>query len=155
MATIIDGKAFSANLRGEIARQVAVLKQTHSITPGLAVVLVGEDPASVIYTRNKEKAAAKVGIAGTLHRLAADVSEAALLEQVGALNADDSVDGLLVQLPLPGKDLDADEVVRTIDPAKDVDGLHPVNVAALWRGEKGLVPCTPAGRRAAISLAIC
>ncbi len=112
--------------------------------PGLDVVLVGSDPASVVYTRNKKKAAAEVGIRGALHELPADIGEEALLEFVAALNERDDVDGILVQLPLPGG-LDPDRVLDTIDPQKDVDGLHPINAGLLSAGRPALTPCTPRG----------
>lgn len=142
-ATLIDGKATSQTIRDEIQTQVTALK-AHGIAPGLAVVLVGEDPASQVYVRNKDRAAQNVGIRAETHRLPATTTQAELLALVDALNADQAVHGILVQLPLP-KGLDEMEVVRRIDPAKDVDGLHPANVAALVMGEPGLFPCTPAG----------
>ncbi len=144
VARLIDGKALAAQLRAGVAEDAARFRERHHRAAGLHVVLVGEDPASVIYTRNKEKAAAKVGIAGQLHRLPEDVSEAALLEQVGALNADDAVDGLLVQLPLPDH-IDPNRVVDAISPSKDVDGFHPMNTGLLSTGRPGLVACTPRG----------
>ncbi len=140
----IDGKALAKQLRAAVAKDAADFTERHGRPPGLHVVLVGEDPASVIYTRNKEKAAAKVGIAGKLHKLPIDVSEAALLEQVAALNAEESVDGLLVQLPLPDH-IDPDRVVDAISPSKDVDGFHPMNTGLLSTGRPGLVACTPRG----------
>ena len=142
-ATLIDGKATSQALRDEIQNEVTGLK-TRGISPGLAVVLVGEDPASQVYVRNKDRAAQNVGIRAETHRLPATTTQSELLALVDALNADKAVHGILVQLPLP-KGLDEMEVVRRIDPAKDVDGLHPANVAALVMGEPGLFPCTPAG----------
>ena len=142
-ATLIDGKATSKALRDEIQNEVTGLK-TRGISPGLAVVLVGEDPASQVYVRNKDRAAQNVGIRAETHRLPATTTQSELLALVDALNADKAVHGILVQLPLP-KGLDEMEVVRRIDPAKDVDGLHPANVAALVMGEPGLFPCTPAG----------
>ena len=142
-ATLIDGKATSQALRDEIKNEVTGLK-TRGISPGLAVVLVGEDPASQVYVRNKDRAAQNVGIRAETHRLPATTTQSELLALVDALNADKAVHGILVQLPLP-KGLDEMEVVRRIDPAKDVDGLHPANVAALVMGEPGLFPCTPAG----------
>lgn len=142
-ASLIDGKATSAKLREQVAVQVSEL-QKKGITPGLSVVLVGDDAASQVYVRNKDRAAQAVGIAAQTHRLSAETTQAELLELVRKLNADACVHGILVQLPLPGN-LDEAEVVRSIDPLKDVDGLHPANVAALVMGEPGLVPCTPAG----------
>lgn len=137
---IIDGKAVAASLRAEIALRVASL----GFTPGLVVVLVGEDPASAVYVRNKDRAANQVGIAARTMRLPADTSEAALLSLIASLNADPDVDGILVQLPLPAQ-ISAAAVIAAIDPAKDVDGFHPENVAALALGAPLLVPCTPAG----------
>jgi len=144
VAQLIDGKKAAAALRERVARDVAAFTETYGRPPGLDVVLVGEDPASQIYTRNKEKAAAKAGIRGKLHKLPADVSEAALLEHVAGLNADDAVDGLLVQLPLPDH-IDDNKVVDAIDASKDVDGFHPTNTGMLSIGRPGLVPCTPRG----------
>jgi methylenetetrahydrofolate dehydrogenase (NADP+)/methenyltetrahydrofolate cyclohydrolase len=139
-ATLIDGKAVAATLRTALAERVAALP----FRPGLAVVLVGDDPASAVYVRNKDRAAASVGIAARTIRLPADTAQAALLAQVAALNADAAVDGILVQLPLP-RHLDARAIIAAIDPAKDVDGLHPVNAGRLADGEPALVPCTPLG----------
>jgi methylenetetrahydrofolate dehydrogenase (NADP+)/methenyltetrahydrofolate cyclohydrolase len=139
-AALIDGKAVAAALRAALAQRVAALP----FQPGLAVVLVGDDPASAVYVRNKDRAAASVGIAARTIRLPADTAQAALLAQVAALNADPAVDGILVQLPLPAQ-LDARAVIAAIDPGKDVDGLHPVNAGRLADGDPGLVPCTPLG----------
>jgi methylenetetrahydrofolate dehydrogenase (NADP+)/methenyltetrahydrofolate cyclohydrolase len=139
-ATLIDGKAVAATLRGALAARVAAL----GFRPGLAVVLVGDDPASAVYVRNKDRAAASVDIAAQTIRLPADTAQAALLARVAALNADPGVDGILVQLPLP-RHLDARAVIAAIDPAKDVDGLHPVNAGRLADGDPALVPCTPLG----------
>jgi methylenetetrahydrofolate dehydrogenase (NADP+)/methenyltetrahydrofolate cyclohydrolase len=139
-ATLIDGKAVAAGLRTALAEWVAALP----FRPGLAVVLVGDDPASAVYVRNKDRAAASVGIAARTIRLPADTAQAALLAQVAALNADAAVDGILVQLPLP-KHLDSRAIIAAIDPAKDVDGLHPVNAGRLADGDPALVPCTPLG----------
>jgi len=144
VARIIDGKALAATTRARVAEEAAAFTREHGRAPGLEVVLVGEDPASVVYTRNKEKAAAEVGIRGALHRLPASASQRELLEFVARLNADDAVDGVLVQLPLP-KGLDADAILDAIDPAKDVDGFHPLNAGLLAVGRGGLVPCTPKG----------
>jgi methylenetetrahydrofolate dehydrogenase (NADP+)/methenyltetrahydrofolate cyclohydrolase len=144
VARIIDGKALAAATRARIADEAAAFDREHGRAPGLEVVLVGDDAASVVYTRNKEKAAAEVGIRGALHRLPTSTSQRELLEFVASLNADDAVDGILVQLPLP-KGLDADAVLDAIDPAKDVDGFHPLNAGMLAVGRAGLVPCTPKG----------
>jgi methylenetetrahydrofolate dehydrogenase (NADP+)/methenyltetrahydrofolate cyclohydrolase len=143
-ARLIDGKAIAAALRERVAKEVTAFKSRHGRPPGIHVVLVGEDPASVVYTRNKEKAAALAGLDGKLHRLPAEVSEASLLEQVTALNADDRVDGILVQLPLPGH-IEPQRILDAIDPQKDVDGLHPLNAGLLAMNRPGLVPCTPRG----------
>ncbi|WP_371059794.1 bifunctional methylenetetrahydrofolate dehydrogenase/methenyltetrahydrofolate cyclohydrolase FolD [Rhodosalinus sp. 5P4] len=143
-ATIIDGKAFAARIRGEVAEHVARLKEAHSITPGLAVVLVGEDPASQVYVRNKHAQTLEAGMESFEHRLPADTPEADLLDLVARLNADPAVHGILVQLPLPGH-VDAEKVINAIDPAKDVDGFHISNVGLLGTGQKAMVPCTPLG----------
>ncbi|MGB4100822.1 MAG: bifunctional methylenetetrahydrofolate dehydrogenase/methenyltetrahydrofolate cyclohydrolase FolD [Alphaproteobacteria bacterium] len=143
-ASIIDGKAYAAELRAEIRRMVAGLRASHGVTPGLAVVLVGADPASQVYVRNKDKAVTEVGMTSFPHHLPATVTQAALLDLVRTLNTDPRVHGILVQLPLP-RGLDAQEVLNAIDPAKDVDGFHPVNAGRLASGLSGLVPCTPLG----------
>ena len=143
-ATLIDGKARAARLRADVGEAVAKIKADHGFTPGLAVVLVGEDPASSVYVRNKAKQTVEVGMTSFEHRLPAETSEADLLALVAALNADDAVDGILVQMPLPGH-IDSDKVVEAIDPAKDVDGLHPNNAGKIVLGRPGLVPCTPRG----------
>ncbi len=143
-ATIIDGKAFAARIRGEVAEHVARLKEAHGITPGLAVVLVGEDPASQVYVRNKHAQTLEAGMESFEHRLPADTPEADLLDLVARLNADPAVHGILVQLPLPGH-VDAEKVINAIDPAKDVDGFHILNVGLLGTGQKAMVPCTPLG----------
>jgi methylenetetrahydrofolate dehydrogenase (NADP+)/methenyltetrahydrofolate cyclohydrolase len=143
-ATIIDGKAFAARVRGEVAAHVARLKADHGILPGLAVVLVGEDPASQVYVRSKGKQTVEAGMASFEHRLDAGVSQAKLLEVVAGLNADPAVHGILVQLPLPPH-INADAVINAIDPAKDVDGFHISNVGLLATGQKAMVPCTPLG----------
>jgi methylenetetrahydrofolate dehydrogenase (NADP+)/methenyltetrahydrofolate cyclohydrolase len=140
---IIDGKATARDVRDEVAGKAAALR-ARGVTPGLAVVLVGEDPASQVYVRNKDRAAGEAGFQAQTIKLPADTGQAELLGRIEELNRDPGVHGILVQLPLPDG-LDADLVVRAIDPAKDVDGLHPENVAALWRGEQGLRPCTPLG----------
>jgi len=142
-ATIIDGKAVAADLRSRLAGEVATLADA-GITPGLAVVLVGEDPASQVYVRNKAKQTREIGMASFEHRLPAETPEADLLALVAQLNADEAVDGILVQLPLPDH-IDAQKVIAAIDPDKDVDGFHPVNAGRLATGLPGLVPCTPLG----------
>jgi len=143
-AKIIDGKAFAARVRGEVAAHVARLKAEHGLVPGLAVVLVGEDPASQVYVGAKGKSTVEVGMASFEHKLAADTSEAGLLALIGRLNADPAVHGILVQLPLPSH-LNSDLVINAIDPAKDVDGFHISNVGLLGTGQKSMVPCTPLG----------
>lgn len=143
-ATLIDGKGFASRLREGVAREVARLKADHGITPGLAVVLVGEDPASQVYVRNKGIQTREAGMASFEHRLAAEVSQADLLALIAALNADPAVHGILVQLPLPGH-MDAQAVINAIDPAKDVDGFHILNAGRLATGQKAMVPCTPLG----------
>ena len=143
-ATLIDGVAIGRRVRDEVAREVARLKEK-GVVPGLSVVLVGDDPASAVYVRSKGKACEEAGMRGETIRMSADTSEAALLEQVDALNEDSRVHGILVQMPLP-RHLSADKVIRRIRPEKDVDGFHPVNVGKLLIGERdGFVPCTPAG----------
>jgi methylenetetrahydrofolate dehydrogenase (NADP+)/methenyltetrahydrofolate cyclohydrolase len=142
-ARIIDGKAIAAEVRARV-RERALALTARGVQPGLAVVLVGEDAASQVYVRNKDKAAQEAGFAARTLKLAASTRQSELLALVRELNDDRSVHGILVQLPLP-KGLDADAVVRALDPRKDVDGLHPENVAALTMGKPGLVPCTPAG----------
>jgi len=143
-ATIIDGKAFAADIRGRVAEQVATLKEAQGITPGLAVVLVGADPASEVYVRSKGRMTVEVGMESFEHRLSEDTSEADLLALVNKLNADPKVHGILVQLPLP-KHMNSDAVINAIDPAKDVDGFHISNVGLLGTGQKAMVPCTPLG----------
>lgn len=142
-ARILDGKATAQAVREEVRGKVEGLK-AHGVVPGLTVVLVGEDPASQVYVRNKDKAATQAGFRVETVRLPDTTPQAELLERIQALNADEAVHGVLVQLPLP-KGLDDTELLFALDPAKDADGLHPHNVGALWRGEEGLVPCTPAG----------
>lgn len=141
---IIDGKAVAADVRAMIAKKVEALKSAHGIQPGLAVVLVGEDPASQVYVRNKGEQTVEVGMKSVEHKLPAETAEADLLALVESLNQDKSINGILVQLPLP-KHINAEKVLNAIDPAKDVDGFHPVNVGRLWIGEDALVPCTPTG----------
>ncbi|WP_045320544.1 tetrahydrofolate dehydrogenase/cyclohydrolase catalytic domain-containing protein, partial [Limimaricola cinnabarinus] len=140
----IDGKAFAANVRAHVADHVAELNSEHGITPGLAVVLVGEDPASEVYVRNKARQTRETGMTGFEHKLDAETSEADLLALLARLNADRSVHGILVQLPLP-RHIDTEAVLAAIDPAKDVDGFHISNVGLLGTGQKALVPCTPLG----------
>jgi methylenetetrahydrofolate dehydrogenase (NADP+) / methenyltetrahydrofolate cyclohydrolase len=141
---IIDGKAFAEGLRRRIGQAVAELKASHGAVPGLAVVLVGEDPPSQVYVRNKALQTKEVGMNSFEHRLPASTSEADLLGLIRRLNADAAVDGILVQLPLP-KQIDSAKVLDAIDPDKDVDGFHIVNVGRLATGMPGLVPCTPLG----------
>ena len=143
-ATILDGKAFAAKIRGEITDHVARLAADHGIKPGLAVVLVGEDPASQVYVRSKGKQTNEVGMASFEHRLDAATPEADLLDLVEQLNEDPEVHGILVQLPLPDH-MNADAVINAIDPGKDVDGFHISNVGRLGTGQKSMVPCTPLG----------
>ena len=143
-AKIIDGKAFAANLRESLARRAGVLKEKHGLVPGLAVVLVGEDPASQVYVRNKAKQTVEVGFQSFEHKLDTDTPEADLLALVEKLNGDEAVHGILVQLPLPGH-IDSQKVLGSIDPAKDVDGFHAINIGRLWSGMEALVPCTPLG----------
>jgi methylenetetrahydrofolate dehydrogenase (NADP+)/methenyltetrahydrofolate cyclohydrolase len=143
-ATIIDGKAFAAQVRGQVAQHVTRLKDDHGITPGLAVVLVGADPASEVYVKSKGKMTQEVGMKSVEHRLADTTSEAELLTLIDTLNNDDTIHGILVQLPLPDH-LNEDLVISAIDPAKDVDGFHISNVGLLGTGQKSMVPCTPLG----------
>ena len=143
-AKIIDGKGVAAGLRSRVANSAARLNDEMNVTAGLAAVLVGSDPASQVYVRGKGRACSAAGLASFERRFPADISEAALVTEVKKLNADNRVDGVLVQLPLPGR-IDAQRVIAAIDPAKDVDGFHPVNVGRLWSRLPGLVPCTPQG----------
>ncbi len=143
-ARILDGKAIAAKVREEVRQGVAAFVAQHGRAPGLDVVLVGEDPASVVYTRNKEKASNEVGMRGRLHRLAADTTEEGVLAKVAELVADPLVDGILVQLPLP-KHVNEQRILDAVDPAKDVDGFHPINVGKLVTGRPALVSCTPKG----------
>ena len=144
MAAIIDGKAFAEALRGRIAAAVADLRAAHGLRPGLAVVLVGDDPASRVYVANKGRQTVEAGMASFEHRLAADTPQDALLALVARLNADPAVHGILVQLPLP-RHIDSAAVLNAVDPVKDVDGFHPVNAGRLATGQEALVPCTPVG----------
>ena len=143
-ARLIDGKAAAAELRARVAAEVARFRVERGRSPGLAVVLVGEDPASEVYVRNKGKATLEAGMESFEHKLSADISETELIALVERLNADASVDAILVQLPLPDH-IDADRVLTAIDPDKDVDGFHPVNAGRLAIGLEGFVPCTPLG----------
>ncbi len=143
-ATIIDGKAIAQSLRGKIAAATADLKTRHGLVPGLAVVLAGNDPASEVYVRSKSKAVVEAGMQSFDHKLPRDVTQAELMALVARLNADKNVHGILVQLPLP-KQIDSTAVLNAIDPAKDVDGFHPVNVGRLATGLPALAPCTPLG----------
>ena len=143
-AQIIDGKAVAAQVRAGVATHVARLKRDHGFVPGLAVVLVGEDPASKVYVKNKALQTAEAGMKSVEHKLPADTSEADLLAMVAALNSDDTIHGILVQMPLP-KHIDSLKVLNAVNPMKDVDGFHAVNVGRLSIGERALVPCTPTG----------
>ena len=143
-ALIIDGKEFAARIRHSIAHQVAELKAAHRLTPGLAVVLVGDDPASQVYVRNKGRETAAAGMTSFEHRLPAETTEEELLEIIGRLNGNPDVHGILVQLPLPGH-IRTERVLAAIAPAKDVDGFHVLNAGALAAGGEGMVPCTPLG----------
>jgi methylenetetrahydrofolate dehydrogenase (NADP+)/methenyltetrahydrofolate cyclohydrolase len=143
-ARIIDGKAAAGMLRREVAAEVARLGREHGLVPGLAVVLMGDDPASQVYVHNKGRETVAAGMRSLEHRLASETSEAGLLALVARLNADPGVHGILVQLPLPAH-IDSAKVIEAIDPAKDVDGFHPVNVGRLAIGQPALVPCTPLG----------
>jgi methylenetetrahydrofolate dehydrogenase (NADP+)/methenyltetrahydrofolate cyclohydrolase len=141
---ILDGKTIAEKLRADVKARTAAFVKQRGRPPGIDVVLVGEDPASIVYTRNKEKAANEVGMRGKLHKLPATTSERELLDLLAKLNADDAVDGILVQLPLP-EHIDDRRVLDAIDPTKDVDGFHPMNVGLLSTGRQALVPCTPSG----------
>jgi methylenetetrahydrofolate dehydrogenase (NADP+) / methenyltetrahydrofolate cyclohydrolase len=143
-AQIIDGKEIAANVRAEVAAEVTRLQKEHGVKPGLAVVLVGENPASKVYVANKAKQTVEVGMNSWEHRLPAETSEADVLALVNKLNNDPACHGILVQLPLP-KHINSEKVLNSINPDKDVDGFHPVNVGRLWVGERSLVPCTPTG----------
>ena len=144
MGKVIDGKAFAAKLRADVGEQVARLKSEHGIVPGLAVVLVGEDPASQVYVRNKGKQTVEAGMQSFEHKLPDTASQEELMKIIDQLNADDSVHGILVQLPLPGQ-IEEEAVINHISPEKDVDGFHLTNVGRLAIGEPGIVPCTPLG----------
>jgi len=144
MAHLIDGKQFAAKLREKMTGQIASIKADHNIVPGLAVVLVGEDPASQVYVRSKGKQAKECGITSIEHKLEDTTSEAFLLNLINDMNNDPAINGILVQLPLP-KHIDSAKVLEAIDPAKDVDGFHPINVGMLSTGGEGMIPCTPLG----------
>jgi len=143
-AVLIDGKAFAAKVRAQVAGHVQRLKDDHGLTPGLAVVLVGEDPASQVYVKSKGKQTTEVGMNSFEHKLPVETAEADLLALIAQLNADPAVHGILVQLPLPAH-MNPDLVINAIDPAKDVDGFHISNVGLLGTGQKSMVPCTPLG----------
>jgi methylenetetrahydrofolate dehydrogenase (NADP+) / methenyltetrahydrofolate cyclohydrolase len=143
-ATLIDGQAVAAQLRERVAAAAAELRARRGIVPGLATVIVGDDPASHIYVRSKARACMATGLASFEHRLAADAKAGELIELVEQLNADEQIDGILVQLPLPGS-LAAQTVLNAVDPVKDVDGFHPLNVGRLWSRQQSLIPCTPQG----------
>ena len=144
MAQIIDGKKIAADVRAQVAAEVQRLVSESGLKPGLAVVLVGEDPASKVYVKNKAQQTAEVGMNSWEHKLPAETSEDDLLALVNKLNNDPACHGILVQLPLP-KHINSEKVLNSIHPDKDVDGFHPVNVGRLWVGERALVPCTPTG----------
>jgi methylenetetrahydrofolate dehydrogenase (NADP+)/methenyltetrahydrofolate cyclohydrolase len=144
VTALIDGKAIAQTVRDGVKGKVAEFRARHGRAPGLMVVLAGDDQASAVYVRNKEKASNEIGIAGSVLRFPATVGEDEILATVRTLNQDATVDGILVQLPLP-KQVRSSLVLEAIDPQKDVDGFHPVNVGALWAGQSGLVPCTPRG----------
>ncbi len=143
-ARIIDGKTIAADLRGKVTDAVHRLRRDRGVVPGIAVVLVGDNPASEVYVRNKSKAVAEASMRAFDRKLPAAIAEAELLKLIVELNADETVNGILVQLPLP-KQIDSQKVIAAIDPAKDVDGFHPLNVGRLASGLPGLVPCTPLG----------
>jgi len=144
LAQIIDGKAFALRIRERVATEVKNLKKTQGLVPSLTVILVGEDPASQIYVRSKGKQTSEAGMGSDTIRLEAGTSEQILLDLIGKLNNDDAVNGILVQLPLP-KHIDEAKIISAIDPEKDVDGFHTVNVGRLWTGAKVPIPCTPFG----------
>jgi methylenetetrahydrofolate dehydrogenase (NADP+) / methenyltetrahydrofolate cyclohydrolase len=144
MARVIDGKVGAAQVRGQVRLGAEAFHSQFGRAPGLDVILVGDDAASAVYVRNKEKAAEEVGFRGKVHRLPANTSESEVLSLVAQLNETDEVDGILVQFPVPSH-IRQDAVIAAISPAKDVDGLHPINMGRLWSGLDGLVSCTPAG----------
>lgn len=143
-AHVIDGKEVAARIRREVAQEVELLRRPSGAVPGLAVILVGENPASVVYVRNKRRACEEVGIRSTVHHLGQETTRAQLLDLIEQLNNDPQVHGVLLQLPLP-EPLDGSEFLSYIDPSKDVDGFHPLNMGRLLEGRPTLVPCTPAG----------
>lgn len=143
-AIVIDGKATAMRLREEVAGAGATLRARHGVTPGLAAIIVGDDPASRIYVRSKARACAEAGLASFEHHLPNDASEAQVMALLERLNADERVDGILVQLPLPAR-ISPQRVLGAVDPQKDVDGFHPLNVGRLWSRQPTLVPCTPQG----------
>ena len=143
-ATNIDGKASAANLRAEISRKVALVKEKHGLTPGLSVILVGEDPASEVYVRNKGKATVEAGMNSNTYTMAENATHDEVMAKVEELNADPAVHGILVQLPLP-EQVNEDAIINAIHPAKDVDGFHTLNVGRLNSGQDAMVPCTPVG----------
>lgn len=143
-ATIIDGKAIALELRQQLADEVELYAQTYGSAPGLSVLLVGNDPASEVYVRNKVKACEQAGIDGFTRRLPIDIPEAALIDEIDSLNANANVHGILVQLPLPAH-INEDTVINAVTPEKDVDGFHPINAGKLLTGQNGLFPCTPMG----------
>ena len=144
MVKILDGSALSKEIRGEVADGVRCIKTHRSITPGLAAVLIGDDPASAIYVRNKGRACDEVGMLHETFLLPSDVAQATVLNLVKSLNEDDQFHGILIQLPLPAQ-LDEQAVIREMSPSKDVDGIHPFNLGKLVQGSPSFVPCTPAG----------
>ncbi len=151
-AKVLDGKKLAEEVRAEVKKGVDAFVARHGRAPGLSVLLVGEDPASQVYTRNKEKMAKEVGMNGALYRLPLETTEAELLSWIDKLNRDDVVDGILVQLPLP-KQIHPEKVLDAIDPKKDVDGFHPVNAGLLSSGRQSLTPCTPRGCMKLLELA--
>src|SRR5215470_15403315 len=153
-AIVMDGKAVAAKVRREVAARAQEFVARHGRSPGLAVVQVGDDPASTVYVRNKRRTSGEVGIESFAHDLPETTSERELLDLIGRLNRDDRVDGILVQMPLP-RGLDSNRVIDAIDPAKDVDGLHPVNEGLLVVGRAGLRACTPSGCMRLIAEAGC
>ena len=144
--TIISGKDFAKNLRKDIGRKVSILKESHGITPSLSVILVGKDPASEVYVRNKGKATIEAGMKSDTYNLPETTSHDVVLEKVALLNNDPTVHGILVQLPLP-EQIFTDEIINSINPDKDVDGFHTLNVGRLNSGQNAMVPCTPVGCR--------